>query len=76
MIVARNGITCKTPLKMIFGGTTHNDEGDLGACDRHRRDAQRVCHAVGEKLAERGVLTTEWLDSGSVETDIWVARWT
>ena len=60
----------QTPLKMIFGGTTDNDEGDSDVVSSLGAMRNVFATRTAEKLAERGVLTTEWLDSGDVETDI------
>ncbi len=60
----------QTPLKMIFGGTTYNGEGDSAVVSSLGAMRNVFATRTAEKLAERGVLTTEWLDSGDVETDI------
>jgi predicted RND superfamily exporter protein len=60
----------QTPLKMIFGGTTYEGEGDTALVSGIGGMRNVFATRSAKKLAERGVLTTEWLDSGSVELDI------
>ena len=62
----------QTPLKMIFGGTTTTHEGEGESALVTGIGGMRNVFATrsAKNLAEKGVLTTEWLDSGSVETDI------
>ena len=60
----------QTPLKMIFGGTTHEGEGESALVTGIGGMRNVFATRSAKNLAEKGVLTTEWLDSGSVETDI------
>ena len=60
----------QTPLKMIFGGTTHEGEGASALVTGIGGMRNVFATRSAKNLAEKGVLTTEWLDSGSVETDI------
>jgi predicted RND superfamily exporter protein len=62
----------QTPLKMIFGGTTTTHEGEGESALVTGIGGMRNVFATrsAKNLAEKGVLTTEWLDSGSVETDV------
>ena len=75
----------QTPLKIIFGkiifksgiggmhnvcGTTHEGEGESALVSSIGGMRNVFATRSAKNLAEKGVLTTEWLDSGSVVTDI------